>query len=359
MITIWQGTARFATAIALLVLAGCASVSPPPPTTTRPGIPPASTAAITSESTVSAEQQLDALIARQDRVYQVIAPLITKNAVLCKTAARPLLGFTAKNAHSYPIELRGAAERRLGLSEALQVMQVLDGGGALRAGVRRGDVLESIQGQPLPRGVQAETEAAKLIAPMLRTATEIDISVLRDGKPLTMKVPLTPACGFTVDIGNAPQVNAYGDGRRLLVTTGLLDALSDRDLAVILAREMAHSVQQHARAMSMRATLAGVIDALLLPRPDPAVLAGSAGLRPLEEKMDKEADRIAQYMLARAGLDPAAAITTLDHIAQRYPATVINSYTALHPWTGERASLMRSTAAEIRQKQAAKKPLVP
>jgi predicted Zn-dependent protease len=354
MIHTRRGPAQFATPFALLVLAGCASVSPTVPTS-----PTVSTAAAVSASTVSAEQQFDALIARQDRVYQVIAPLITKNAVLCKTAARPLLGFTAKNAYSFSTELRGIAERRLGLSEALQVMQVLDGSGALRAGVRRGDVLEAIQGQPLPRGAQAETEAARLVAPMMRTTTEIDISVLRDGKPLTMKVPLTPACGFTVDIGNAPQVNAYGDGRRILVTTGLLDALSDRDLAVILAREMAHSVQQHARAMKMRATLTGVIDMLLMPRPDPALFVGSAGLRPLEEKMDKDADRIAQYMLARAGLDPAAAITTLDQMAQRYPATVINGYTALHPWTGERADLMRSTAAEIRQKQAAKKPLVP
>lgn len=346
------GLVQFVTAIAPLLLAGCASLTQPP-TPSSPSAPSSS-----APSSVT-EQQLDALVARQDRVYQIIAPLITKNAVLCKTAARPLLGFTAKNKYSFPAELRAAAESRLKLGEGLQVMQVLDGSGALRAGVRRGDVLESIGGQPLPQSSQAETEAARLIAPMLKNVTEVDITVRRSGKPLSLRVPLTTACAFTVDIGNAPQVNAYADDRRILVTTGMLDALSDQELAVILAREIAHNVQQHARSMQLRATLSGVIDALLVPRTDPAAFAGSAGVRPMEEKLDQEADRIAQYMLARAGLDPALAIGTLEQLAQRHPATVTNGYTARHPWTNERAALMRSTLAEIRQKQAAKKVLVP
>lgn len=356
MMSTRPGLVQFVSALVPLVLAGCASLNQPPSTSSSSTLPspPSSTA-----PSAATERQLEALVARQDRVYRIIAPLITKNAVLCKTAARPLLGFTAKNKYSFPSELRAAAESRLGLGEGLQVMQVLDGSGALRAGVRRGDVLESIEGQPLPQGAQAETEAARLIAPMLKNVTEVDITVRRSGKPLGMKVPLTTACAFTVDIGNAPQVNAYADGRRILVTTGMLDALSDTELAVILAREIAHNVQQHARSMQMRASLSGVIDALLVPRPDPAAFAGSAGLRPMEDRLDQEADRIAQYMLARAGLDPAIAASTLEQLAQRHPATVTNSYTALHPWTSERAALMRNTLAEIRQKQASKKALVP
>jgi predicted Zn-dependent protease len=64
-------------------------------------------------------------------------------------------------------------------------------------------------------------------------------------------------------------------------------------------------------------------------------------------------------MLARAGFDLSIAVATLDRLAQRYPATVLNSYTALHPWTGERQRQMRDTLAEIRKKQPSKKPLVP
>jgi hypothetical protein len=339
----------------LLLLAACSSMSPP---ATKPSATPPN-AAPQKLSSSTAEREFDALLARQDRVYQLIAPLIAKNAVLCKTAARPLLGFTAKNTYSFPVELRPAAVSRLKLGDALQVMQVLDGSGAMRAGIRRGDVLQSIQAQALPRGPQAETDAAKLLGPLMKNVTELDVSLLRNGAPLTLKVALTTACAFTVDIGNAPQVNAYSDGRRIMVTSGMLDSLSDQELAVILAREIAHNVQQHAQAMQMRATLAAVIDALLPPKPDLSSFAGSAGLKAMDEKLDQEADRLALYMLARAGLNPAMAIDTLEQLAQRYPATVSNSYTAIHPWTSERAALMRNTLTEIRQKQATKKALVP
>lgn len=355
------GSARFVAALSMLplLLAACS-------TTSTTSTPPLSTSSPSSVKTPApsrpepvAEQVLDKLLQRQERVYHVVAPLISKNAVLCKTSARPLLGFTAKNLYSFPSDLRSAAAARLKLGDALQVMQVLDGSGAMRAGVRRGDALQSIQGQALPTGPRAETEAAQLIGPLLKNVTDVDVAVLRNGSPLSLKVPLTTACAFTVDIGNAPQVNAYSDGRRIMVTTGMLEALSDQELVVILAREIAHNIQQHAQAMQMRATVSGVIDALLPPKPDLSSFAGKAGIKTMDEKLDQEADRIALYLLARAGANPATAIDTLERLAQRYPATVTSSYTALHPWTVERAALMRSALAEIQQKQKAKKALVP
>lgn len=333
---------------ATLLLASCATDP------VRPSVSPSGNLA-----RFSAEQAFDTLLRRQDRVYRVITPLLVKNTALCKASARPLLGFTAKNRYSYPPELRTAAESRLKLGDALQVLQVLDGSGAMRAGIRRGDVLQSIEGQPLPQGAQAETEAAKLVQPLMRNAGDLAVALLRNGAPVTTSVELTPACAFAVEIGNAPHVNAYTDGRRIMVTTGMLDVLSDAELSIILAREIAHGTLRHARTMQTAATLAGVIDALLPLRPDLSAFSGSAGLKPVEDKLDQEADRLSLYMLARAGLDPALAPRTLDKLAIAYPATVTNGYTALHPWTTERASLMQATLAEIRQKQSAKKALAP
>ena len=339
--------------ITVVVLSSC-STTTPPPAAVSPTPKPTSTATRSVQ-----EPAFDQLIAQQDRVYRVIAPLIVKNAVLCKTAARPLLGFTAKNRHSYPAEFRNAAVARLGAGESLRIVQVLDGSGAQRAGIQRGDALISIAGQTIPQGPQAEAEAARLLGPLLKQTAEVDVQLLRDAAPITVKVALTTACAFTVDIGNAPHVNAYADGRRIMVTTGLLAELTDQELAVILAREIAHNVQQHAVAMQSRASMATLIDTLLPPKPDLSGFAGSAGLKSFDDKLDQEADRIALYMLTRAGLNPVLAIDTLERLAQRHPATVLNGYTALHPWTSERQRLMRDTLAEIRKKQASKKPLVP
>ena len=342
------------------LLAACGTVPVSKPAPTEPDKSIRSTEPDKPVRPTENSSALSLLVARQERIYRVAAPLMVKNAPLCRSQARPLLGFTAKNRHSYPAELAPAAESLLRLDERLRIMQVLDGSGAMRSGIRPGDVLVAIQEQPLPLGAQAETEAARLIAPLLKNAVDVTVSVLRQGQPLKLNVPLTTACAFSLEIGHTSQVNAYADGRRIMVTRGMLDFLgNDEALAVILAREIAHNVLQHAAALQMTATTASVIDALLPLQPDPAALSGRGGLRPLPAKLDLEADRLAMYLLVRAGYEPATAERTMEKIAQAFPASQTNAYTALHPWTPERRLLIQSTLAEIRQKQAAKKALVP
>ncbi len=315
------------------------------------------------EKKVQPPQEIDALsalIARQDRIYRVAAPLMVKNAPLCRSFARPLLGFTAKNLYSYPAELTPAAESALKLDDRLRVMQVLDGSGAMRAGIRAGDILQSIQDQPLPLGAQAENEAARLLAPLIKNATDISVVILRQERSIRLTIPLTAACAFSMEIGNSPQVNAYADGRRIMITRGMLDFLSsDEELAVILAREIAHNILQHAASQQMTATMASMIDALLPLKPDTAALGSRGGLRPMPAKADQEADRLAMYLLARAGYDPAATERAIGKIAQAHPASQILTYTALHPWTPERRQSIQTTLSEIRQKQTSKNPLLP
>ena len=44
-------------------------------------------------------------VARQERLYRIAAPLLVKNALLCRTNSRALLGFTAKNRMSYSADM--------------------------------------------------------------------------------------------------------------------------------------------------------------------------------------------------------------------------------------------------------------
>jgi hypothetical protein len=303
---------------------------------------------------------LDSLLLRQERVYRIAAPLIIKNAVLCRTQARPLLGFTAKNQYSYPPELAVAARQSLGLDERLQIMQILDGSGAMRAGLKRGDILQTIQDLNIPTGPQAEPETARMLSPILKNLSELTITVIRQNQPITVNVPLTLACAFAIDVGNAQQVNAYADGRRILLTRGLLDSFTtDEDVAVVIAREIAHNVLQHAKQLQQMATLSMVIDNLLLFKPDQIAANSSNGIKITPEKMDQEADRLALFMLTRAGYDPANFSLVLQKLAQNPNSSQALTYSTLHPWTEGRQSVIQATLKEIRQKQAAKKVLVP
>lgn len=262
--------------------------------------------------------------------------------------------------YSFPAELAVPARQVLGLDDRLQIMQILEGSGAMRAGLQRGDILQTIQDISLPQGPLAETESARVLAPVLKNFNEIRITVLRQGKPISLQVPLTLACAFAIDIGNAPNINAYADDRRIMLTRGLLETLpSDADVAVILARTIAHNVLQHARQLQQTATQSGVIDSLLPLKPEPANYAGSNGIKVTPEKMDQEADRLALFMLARAAFDPQNLARVLQRIAEDPAAIQPNSYNALHPWTAERQTLIQSAIREIHQKQSAKKALVP
>ena len=357
----------FLCAFLLTFLGACTQIplstntSTPHSTSSSPSISQNSPSKVNGASSVAVRDPIiDGLLLRQERIYRIAAPLIIKNAVLCRTHARPLLGFTAKNQYSYPPELAVAARQSLGLDERLQVMQILDGSGAMRAGLKRGDILQTIQDLNIPTGPQAEPEAARMLSPILKNLTEINITVIRQNQPTTVNVPLTLACAFAIDVGNTQNVNAYADGRRILLTSGLLDWLStDEDVAVIIAREIAHNVLQHAKQLQQTATLSIVIDNLLLFKPDQVAANSNNGIKITPEKMDQEADRLALFMLARAGYDLASFIRVMQKLAQVPNASQANTYATLHPWTDGRQSVIQATVKEIRQKQSAKKALVP
>jgi hypothetical protein len=306
-------------------------------------------------------QALRTLITQQDRLYRVAAPLLVNNAQLCKNVARNLLGFTAKNKYSYSSEFINAAQAAFGLDDRLQVMGVLPGSGAARAGVRRGDKLVAVEDQAMPQGENAERQAASILAPLVTAGrSSVSMTVLRGGESVALNVPLTFACAFGIELGNSDIVNAYGDGHRVLITQGMLNAArTDDELAYVMAREMAHNVLGHASRQKMNATIGGIIDNLVRIHPDMSTMVGMSGLRPMPADLDTVADRLSLYMAAHAGYSIDNAVPFWRRLASQYPATIQNSYTALHPLTPQRISAMEKTVAEIKNKKATNQALMP
>jgi hypothetical protein len=343
---------------AALLFTACATTGVAPPTPQpQPRVPedrPVAAAPTPEENVVRD------LIAAQDRLYRVAGPLLTNNAELCKSYARNLLGFTAKTRHSYSPEYAAAAQKVTGLGDRLQVMGVLAGSGAQRAGVQRGDVLLSVENQALPEGENAERQAATILAPLVTRRSAVQMRVLRNNAPVTLDVPLTFACGFGIELGNTDNVNAYSDGYRVLITRGMLNfTRSDDELAYVMARELAHNILAHPSRRKLSATLGGIIDNLTRVRPDMSTMTGLAGVKPVPQDMDATADRLALYILARANHNLDQVIPFWQRMAAQYPPTMLNAYTAGHPATAYRVAAMERTLKDIRAKQAAKRPLLP
>lgn len=349
--------------IALAILAGCAAPPSATPSATPPASPPVAAPAATVEQpppSTAEIQTLKNLVTAQDRLYAVAAPLLVNNAELCRSHARNLLGFTAKNRYSYSPELANAARFELGMEEHLRVTGVLAGSGAARAGLRQGDALLHVNGIEFPTGQNAQSETTALLVPLVMERDALELGLLRAGLPLTLEIPLTPACAFSIEFGNADLVNAYGDGHRILITRGMLQAVQDdEELAYVIAKEMAHNILTHAARQNLSATYGGIIDNLTRIQPDLSAMVGLSGLRPVPRDFDTMADRLSFYLLARAGYKLERAIPFWRRLAKQYPASVQNAYTALHPSTERRIGAMEQALRDIESRRATGRPLEP
>ncbi len=295
-------------------------------------------------------EELTRYVANQEKLYRIAAPLLVKNAPLCKSATRHIMGFTAKNQHSYSSELAQTANKLFKLDDRLQVVSILEGGGAERAGIRRGDIFLKAQNQTIPTGISAETETARLLSTLMSHSANLPISIERNRLIYNFNIPLTLACAFNIELGNSDVIHAFNDGRRILVTRGMLEVLSsDGELASIIARELAHSALKHTATLQVTASAALAIDGLIPVLRNNAGDAAIKDLKVMPSNLDQAADRVAIAMLVRAGYEPEQLPLTLQKLA----AIKSNEkYTAAHPLTNERLKLMQDVILQIRQKSS-------
>ncbi|WP_195763591.1 M48 family metallopeptidase [Duganella guangzhouensis] len=352
-----------AAATATIALTGCSTFqSKPAAPEPAPAVVSTATEAppVVTAKMAAARQQLSQMVTLQDRLYRVAGPLLINNADLCRTQARNLLGFTAKNKYSYPGEFSDAAAAVLNYGDRLEVATVLAGSGAARAGLRKGDALIAAEGKLLPVGANAETEAAAILGPLVTNNKFLNLTVQRAGVNQQLRVPVTRACAFKIDIGNSDNINAYSDGQRVMITRGMVNfAQSDDAIAYVLAKDIAHNVLGHAATTKQAYTVGGIIDNLVAVRPDLTMLIGTAGVKPMPPELDAAADQLSLYMVARAGYDISGAHAFWQRLATQYPATVLNGYTANHPSLAYRLTAIDKSVADIRKKKAANLPLVP
>lgn len=309
----------------------------------------------------AAAETLATMAKLQDRLYRVASPLLIDNAELCKKQARNLLGFTAKNRYSYPGIYNEAAQVAFRMDERLQVTSVLAGSGAAKAGLRLGDDLVAAGGKPLPTGPGATSKLGAVFSPLMAASPTLPLSIDRDGRLRDLNIPVTRACAFGIELGNADNVNAYADGSRIMVTRGMIAATrSDTELAYVIARAMAHNILEHPKAQRNSATLDSVIESLLLRvNPDLSMLNGSAGIKPMPSNLDAAADRLAVFLLARADYDIDGVAGFWKRFTAATPVSVANGHTANHPAIAVRLTAIELAVADVKAKQDGKKPLVP
>jgi Do/DeqQ family serine protease len=100
----------------------------------------------------------------------------------------------------------------LGLANAMGalVSQVVDGSPAEKAGIHTGDVITSVNGQP----VKSNSELRNSIG-LMRVGDKVEIGLLRDGKPLKVTAIIADTTATTTQVGPAESIHKAFEGATL------------------------------------------------------------------------------------------------------------------------------------------------
>ena len=297
-----------------------------------------------------AEQRLVSLTDMDQRVARVGYRLSVANAALCP-AVRNSAGWLLHAASQYSPELRPHAVARFGLDGDLPgLLAVPEGSAAALAGLRQGDLILSVNGAAMVRGVDRQEAAFEGLDANLHRLDQalargpVEITYRRAGDDHSATIGPQRACGYDVQLDPSDELNARADGKRLFITTAMAGfAATDDELAIILGHELAHHVLEH-RAWHGAETRGRQTQTV------PALSEAPGGA-------ERQADRVGLYLAARAGFDTAIAPAFWRRFGAynwrvRYPQWG-------HPSAEARARALETVQAEIIARREAGQPLVP
>lgn len=337
-----------------LLLAACAGTS-----TQRIAISDAANDAEARQQKIIALQTMAEERARLDRVAY---PILTKAQSMCGDKVVYNYGWMLSNRFSIDKNFREAAQTAFGLDDAIRVRSLIDGAAAMKAGLKVGDKIVAIGDQTLP---QAE-EGAKQISDAkwresLGKLSELSVVVERPEGRSTVVLRGEKACSYGVAFATGDAVNAYADGKNIVVFRGLMRMTkNDTELALVVGHELAHNAMGHLEKKKQNAGLGSLVDLLAAFRGVNTQGAfGKMGAGAYSQDFEAEADYVGLYMLAATGVDITEAPKFWRRMAAENPGSINSNHAASHPATSYRFLALEKTVQEIEEKKRNNQPLVP
>lgn len=349
----------------------CSLLSACAPTTQRVRV---DSVAAETEARKQRQVAVQAYLSDQKRLMQVSYPLQTKGADLCGEDIRYTTGMALANSSSLLGEpFKETAESDYRLSDQVQAVYVVPGSAADKAGIRAGDTLLQVGQWPVTgSGPEVVKETLNQIQNQTRNGQPVRVDIQRAGQDKARSavsaqkssILIVPerACSYPVVLGNGDEVNAYADGKQVIVQRGMLRfATSDTELALVVSHEIAHNSMSHIRSKMTNYALGSILDiaAQVLLKVPTQGLFGNAGANAYSKEFEAEADYVGLYIMARAGGDIDNAPQFWRRMAALSPAAIQSSHMSTHPATPERFVALEETVKEIKAKKAAGKPLEP
>lgn len=280
---------------------------------------------------LAVDSSLSRLQAEDARVAVMSWRLQTANAPLCPKTAR-ILGMSIHALSQYRPGQRAAAAAQFGLGANPVVAAVAPDSAAGQAGLKPGDALIAIDGQPTPPvhpgagyvpvgKTEAMLDAALALSPA-------DLRISRQGAEQSVTLVGDTGCASRVQIIAGGSINAQADGSYVQINSAMLDfAANDDELAVIVGHELAHNILRH------------------------------IALKTPSKTAEYQADRLGVWLMARAGYDVDAVVPFWTRLEKRTSAGILAD--GSHPSLKKRLAAVAVAVAQLKAQRAAGQPLIP
>lgn len=356
---------RLAAALGLaLLLPACTSPQPAPTPAPAPAPVPqvravnAEALEIARERRIERRMAVENVIAGTRHVNAIAYPMWTRGSKLCPSTRFRIWAVFRTRADFDEAVTRVYAEV-VPLDEQPTIVLTTPGGPAEAAGLQAGDVITAVDGAPLAQGAAGEVALVKALD--ASQGQPVRLAYLRHGTTLDTVVVPVNSCDFAVYYTDDDEVNAFSDGRRVVVQSGLVHfAESDDELAVVMAHELGHNVGRHYQTKRDNARRGAIIDEILA--------AGGlnshhrferrAAMR-YSQDFEFEADRVGLYFAALGSYDLAAAQRFWRRMSAEHTSDIEINYQGTHPSTPQRLVAIEKTIADIKARQALNLPLDP
>lgn len=291
-----------------------------------------------------------AIIERWSQVFDAVWPLQTANAELCETQAAYLPGFMAMGVDD---------------GTGVRILQVASQSPAELAGLREGDFITSINGEPTNhrKASRAGEQFNAAYDEAITRSEPMVVEITRDGSPMAVEIASVPACDFRM-LYTGQLIPTLVQDNIVLVGTGLDQyAANPEQMRMYLSRDFAHVLLKHREQRGKTANRYNRLSdaaSFLTGGRTPAVHGAAIANWKHAPQQDIAADRLGLYLVARTGDDITDAPTYWEAIfAQHRGNAVVSRLLNTGRGSPERLEAIKETTAELLLKQSEGEALIP
>jgi len=274
-----------------------------------------------------------ALAAQEVRLATIAYRIAAANPHACSTP-ETLTGLVLHDLLRYDASIRPAVSSAFSLNGGFGVLQIVPNSVAAEAGLQVDDEIlavgqysvEDQQALKRPKSYQRMEWFQAVVRSALKYG-KTELRVRRAGTIMNISLRAQYGCGGLLTLSNSPTMNAWADGRHVVVTTGMNSlSRSEDEIAFVIAHEMAHNMLGHSERSA-----------------GPQGIFGIGRIR----RGEVEADRHAVHLMANAGYEPGGGISFLRNARQRLWWNISLD----HPGFGQRLAAV-AAAMEARRASA-------